>query len=76
MYLTSVQILLNQPQIDCVEIILICIQFLSSFLAIAHFTKPNKEKTLKRGRIRLQKHIDERKRLIRAFREQQKNKVN
>lgn len=68
LYLTSLQNLLDQPQIDRWDIILICIQFLSSFLVIAHFVKPNKKKTLKRGRVRLQKHIDERKKLIHELR--------
>lgn len=67
-YLTSLQILLDQPQITQWEIILLCIQFLSSYLVIAHFKKPNKKKTLKRGRIRLQKHIAERKKLIKEIR--------
>ena len=74
-YLTSLQILLDQPQIEQWEIILICIQFLSSFLVIAHLTKPTKEKTLKRGRVRLQRHIDERKKLIHELRCNHQGKI-
>lgn len=76
LYALSIHFLMIRPKLDYWDIILIHIQFLSSFLAISSFLKPSKKKVLKKGRLRLQKHINERKRLIRAFREQQNNKAS
>lgn len=74
LYLTSLEILISQPKIDYWEIVLICVQFLCSSLAILHFLKPNKKITIKKGRDRLQKHIDQRKELIKEIRTQYKDK--
>ncbi|WP_313390395.1 hypothetical protein [Acinetobacter sp.] len=70
LYLTSLEILISQPKIDYWEIILICVQFLCSSLAIFHFLKPSKKRALKQGRVRLQRHIDERKALIEKIKKQ------
>ena len=66
--------LISQPKIDYWEIILICVQFLCASLAILHFLKPSKKITIKKGRARLQKHIDQRKGLIKEIRTQYKDK--
>lgn len=69
LYALSIHFLMIRPKLDYWDIILIHIQFLSSFLAISSFLNPSKKKVLKKGRLRLQKHIDERKAWIKIIRE-------
>ncbi|MGR2671888.1 hypothetical protein ACUXVT_11535 [Acinetobacter soli] len=68
-YLILIFALAHKPVLDWWWILLISIQSNLLLNSIWGYIRPNKKRNLKKGRIRLQKHIDERKELIRKIRE-------
>lgn len=76
LYSSSIHFLIIRQKVDYLDIILINFQFLFSYLAISQFIGLNKKNTLKKSRLRLQKHINERKALMRKFKDQGQERNN